>query len=118
RGVTGSTVAPRSSFGDFRGPPDETVTPAPSASEEPPLGRRVPPAMNCRQFRNHHVPFVDDVLSAADMRAMREHLARCESCARLDVRIRRSLMIVRSLPQIDVSTDFAPRLEARLRRVQ
>lgn len=46
---------------------------------------------------------------------MREHLRRCADCSRHDALIRRSLMLVRSLPCIEPSPDFQARLEARLR---
>jgi hypothetical protein len=52
------------------------------------------------------------------MRAMRDHLIVCERCARTDVQVRRSLMVVRSLPQIEPSADFMARLNVRLREVE
>jgi hypothetical protein len=71
--------------------------------------------MNCREFKSNHVGFVDDLLSAADMADMRRHLRLCDRCASLDVRIRRSLMVVRNLPQIEPSADFYIRLSERLK---
>jgi hypothetical protein len=53
--------------------------------------------------------------SAHDENEMREHLRICPACARHDTRIRRSLMLVRSLPRIEPSADFRARLDARLR---
>lgn len=46
---------------------------------------------------------------------MRRHVRRCPSCARHDMLVRRSLMLVKSLPTIEPSPDFQARLEARLR---
>lgn len=46
---------------------------------------------------------------------MRQHMRDCPSCAHHDAIIRRSLMLVRSLPTIEPSPDFQARLEARLR---
>lgn len=46
---------------------------------------------------------------------MREHMRRCPKCARHDTAVRRSLLLVRSLPDIEPSPDFRARLEARLR---
>ena len=46
---------------------------------------------------------------------MRQHLRGCEPCARHDMLVRRSLMLVKSLPSIEPSPDFRARLEARLR---
>jgi hypothetical protein len=71
--------------------------------------------MTCRHFKSRHVGFVDDLLSAADMAEMRRHLRSCPDCAALDVRIRRSLLVVRNLPQIEPSADFYARLTERLR---
>ena len=73
--------------------------------------------MDCREFRNKHVPFVDDVLPAIDMEAMRRHLTRCPKCSRQDTAIRRSLMLVRNLPTIEPSADFMNRLSVRLAEI-
>jgi anti-sigma factor RsiW len=71
--------------------------------------------MTCRQFRSQHTAYVDDLMSSATSRAMREHLMACPRCASADVAVRRSLMVVRSLPTIQLSPDFRSRLEERLR---
>jgi hypothetical protein len=70
--------------------------------------------MDCREFRNKHVAFVDDLLSAVEMRAMHGHRASCARCSRHDTAIRRSLLIVRNLPPIEPSPDFMVRLNERL----
>jgi anti-sigma factor RsiW len=70
--------------------------------------------MECREFRNKHVPFVDDLLSAVEMDAMLRHLSTCSRCSRHDTAIRRSLLLVRNLPPIQPSHDFMQRLNARL----
>jgi hypothetical protein len=70
--------------------------------------------MDCREFRNKHVGYVDDLLPAVDMDAMQQHLAVCSRCSRQDTAIRRSLMLVRNLPTIEPSADFIARLNARL----
>jgi hypothetical protein len=71
--------------------------------------------MDCREFRERHAPYVDLMCSAIDEREMREHVRQCASCARHDTLVRRSLMLVRNLPVIEPSADFAQRLQARLR---
>jgi hypothetical protein len=71
--------------------------------------------MNCREFKSEHVGFVDDLLSAADMADMTRHLRTCARCSTLDVRIRRSLLVIRNLPQIEPSADFYARLSERLK---
>lgn len=72
--------------------------------------------MNCREFKSNHVGFVDDLLPAADMSEMRRHLLVCTDCATLDTRIRRSLLVVRNLPQIEPSADFFVRLSEALKQ--
>jgi hypothetical protein len=72
--------------------------------------------MNCREFKSNHVGFVDDLLAAADMAEMRRHLRSCQKCETLDTRIRRSLLVVRNLPQIEPSADFFARLSEALRQ--
>jgi putative zinc finger protein len=70
--------------------------------------------MDCREFRAKHVAFVDDTLSLVDMEAMQRHLRVCSQCARRDTAVRRSLLVVRNLPEIEPSADFMSRLNARL----
>jgi anti-sigma factor RsiW len=73
--------------------------------------------MDCREFRNNHVAYVDDLLPAVDMDAMTAHLARCTSCARQDTAVRRSLLLVRNLRPIEPSADFMRRLNLRLAEI-
>ena len=70
--------------------------------------------MYCREFRNKHVAFVDDLLPSVEMQAMHGHRATCHRCSRHDTAIRRSLLIVRNLPPIEPSPDFMIRLNQRL----
>ena len=71
--------------------------------------------MDCREFRDQHALFVDLRCSALEENEMREHMRLCPKCSRHDTVVRRSLMLVRSLPSIELSPDFRARLEARLR---
>ena len=48
---------------------------------------------------------------------MRQHLRQCAECSRHDMLVRRSLMLVKSLPTIEPSPEFRARLDARLRTV-
>ncbi len=73
--------------------------------------------MDCREFRSKHVAYVDDLLAAVDMEAMRAHLGWCTSCARQDTAVRRSLLLVRNLPVIEPSPDFIRRLNERLSEI-
>jgi len=71
--------------------------------------------MDCREFRDRHAPFVDLLCSSDEEMEMRQHVRECAPCARHDMLVRRSLMLVKSLPSIEPSPDFRARLEARLR---
>jgi anti-sigma factor RsiW len=73
--------------------------------------------MDCREFRNKHVTFVDDLLPAVEMKAMQRHLAACPRCSRHNTAIRRSLLLVHNLPPIEPSPEFMSRLNARLEQM-
>lgn len=72
--------------------------------------------MNCSEFRKQHCAFVDDTLPGVEIVRMQHHLGECSECTELDTRIRRSLMIARNIPSIQLSDDFGMRLEAKLQR--
>lgn len=74
--------------------------------------------MDCREFCDQHVAFVDDTLAGIELVRMQRHLAECESCAKHDAKIRRALLLFRNLPSIEPSIDFSERLEVRLRSSQ
>jgi hypothetical protein len=74
--------------------------------------------MDCRQFRNKHVAFVDDLLPAVEMDALQRHLTVCSRCSRQDTAVRRSLMLVRSLPPIEPSPEFMAKLNHRLQHLE
>ena len=70
--------------------------------------------MNCREFRRKHDAYIDDTLSGVDLERVARHRSLCETCARLDTRVRRSLLIARNLPIIQPSPAFHERLQTRL----
>jgi anti-sigma factor RsiW len=74
--------------------------------------------MDCREFCDQHLAFVDDTLAGIELVRMHRHLAECENCASKDAKIRRSLLLFRNLPSIEPSAGFAGRLESRLRECQ
>jgi hypothetical protein len=74
--------------------------------------------MDCREFHDKHLAFVDDTLAGIELVGMQMHLTECESCSRHDATIRRSLMLFRSLPAIEPSRDFSSRLEEKLKAVK
>ena len=72
--------------------------------------------MDCREFCENHVAFVDDTLAGIELVRIQRHIAECESCAKQNAKVRRALLIFRNLPLIEPSADFSQRLEARLRQ--
>ena len=74
--------------------------------------------MDCREFQDQHLPFVDDTLPGVELVRMQMHLTECDECARHDATIRRSLMLFRNLPRIEPSPDFSKRLEIKLRQAK
>lgn len=70
--------------------------------------------MRCSEFRDLHQAYVDDTLAGVELLRVQRHIAECPECAEHDTRVRRAMMLVRSLPPIEPSPDFARRLEARL----
>jgi hypothetical protein len=74
--------------------------------------------MDCREFRRNHVAFVDDLLPGIDLVRMQRHVLECDSCSRHDTMIRRTLLVVRNMPRINVSAGFSNRLHAKIRALQ
>lgn len=70
--------------------------------------------MDCKSFARKHSEFVDDTLPGCEMEAMREHRRTCAVCSRRDLDVRRSLLLARNLPRVEVSAGFAERLRHRL----
>lgn len=70
--------------------------------------------MLCREFKEKHIGFVDDTLAGVELVEMRRHIDECDQCAELDTKIKRALLLVRNLPQVEVSEGFSERLGARL----
>src|SRR6476646_9309029 len=77
-----------------------------------------PISMDCREFSDKHVAFVDDTLAGIELVRMQCHIAECGCCAKQDAKIRRALLLFRNLPSIEPSADFSTRLEARIRECQ
>lgn len=79
-----------------------------------PAGFRIAP-MDCKHFRKHHLAYLDDTLPGDLMAQAQRHVLRCDGCAAHDTLVRRSLMVVQSLPVvIEPSAEFQRRLQARL----
>jgi anti-sigma factor RsiW len=74
--------------------------------------------MDCREFCEQHVAYVDDTLAGIELVRMQRHIAECESCAKHDAKIRRALLLFRNLPSIEPSADFSAKLAQRIRECQ
>lgn len=72
--------------------------------------------MRCSEFRDLHCAYIDDTLAGVELVRVQRHKSECAECAALDTRIRRALMVARSLTPIEPSPDFGRRLELRLKR--
>jgi anti-sigma factor RsiW len=70
--------------------------------------------MDCRNFRKQHLAYVDDTLSGDETSLAKSHLHDCDPCREHDTLVRRSLMMARSLPPIEPSTEFQEKLRASL----
>jgi len=70
--------------------------------------------MDCRDFRNEHLAYLDDTLPGNVMAEAQQHIMVCNACAAHDRLVRRSLMLVRNLPELEPSDAFTERLQARL----
>lgn len=70
--------------------------------------------MDCKHFRKHHLAYLDDTLAGDLMAQAQRHILVCDRCAAHDTLVRRSLMVARSMPEIEPSAEFQRRLRARL----
>lgn len=74
--------------------------------------------MNCLEFREQYLAFVDHTLPPAAQSAAEGHLAACQVCARHDLAMRRGLFVLRNLPPVQPSSDFFARLTNTLQRME
>jgi anti-sigma factor RsiW len=74
--------------------------------------------MNCLEFRNQYLAFVDQTLPTTEQSAAGQHLASCSACARHDLAMRRGLLVLRNLPSVEPSSDFFVRLTTTLHRME
>jgi len=70
--------------------------------------------MDCRTFRKQHFAYLDDTLPGDEMSAAQRHVMACDSCAAHDTMVRRTLMLVRNMNDIEPSAHFRERMQARL----
>lgn len=69
--------------------------------------------MDCIEFLTRYSEFADGV-GVADAASFQDHLRTCASCARYDRVVRRGADLLRTLPPIQPSDDFLPRLRHQL----
>jgi anti-sigma factor RsiW len=74
--------------------------------------------MDCLDFRNQYLAYVDQTLPRAAQSAAEGHLAVCGQCARHDLAMRRGLLVLRNLPSVEPSSDFFDRLTETLHRME
>jgi hypothetical protein len=74
--------------------------------------------MDCREFCDQHLAFVDDTLAGIELVRMQQHLAECRRCSDQDTKVRRALLLFRNLPSIEPSAEFSARLEARIKNCE
>ncbi len=74
--------------------------------------------MNCLEFRNQYLAFVDQTLPPTAQAAADAHLVACGECMRHDIAMRRGLLVLRNLPGVEPSSDFYNRLTTTLHRME
>jgi len=74
--------------------------------------------MTCRDYLEDHTELLDGYLPAGRADDLRGHARACPACADYDRTVRRSLEELRRVETIDVSDDFALRLQHRLLHVR
>lgn len=70
--------------------------------------------MTCQEFLARYSDYLDERMDAIEAPRWRRHVEVCPACARYDRILRKGLPLMRSLPHIEPSHDFFPRLQHRL----
>jgi hypothetical protein len=76
------------------------------------------PDATCDEILAAHSDYLDGVLPPHEAATVQWHLASCASCGRYDRVVRRGADLVRELPVVEPSDDFAERLQHRLYHLQ
>jgi hypothetical protein len=74
--------------------------------------------MDCLDFRNQYLAFVDQTLPLADQSAAELHLITCSACTRHDLAMRRGLVVLKNLPTVEPSADFYARLTTTIHKLE
>lgn len=70
--------------------------------------------MECQEFLEGYSEYLDGRLAEGRRDDFRAHHGACEACRRYDRVVRRGTNVWRSLPEVEPSADFLPRLQHRL----
>ncbi len=70
--------------------------------------------MNCSEFIHRFSEFYDAPLGAAIRLEAEAHLEECENCARYRDVVSRGVILLQSLPAVELPESFRPRLQHRL----
>lgn len=76
-----------------------------------PLGR---PIRSCPEFLDAHSDYLDGLVPDQEIRWLDAHAASCSSCRSYDSIVRRGLLLARNLPEIEPSSHFHDKLQARI----
>ncbi|HEY8468108.1 MAG TPA: hypothetical protein VIL18_00630 [Longimicrobiales bacterium] len=70
--------------------------------------------MTCQEFLARYSDYLDELVDPLEAVQWRRHIEECVACGRYDRVMRQGLELVRTLPRIEPSPDFAARLQHRL----
>lgn len=73
--------------------------------------------MDCTKFLAGHSEYLDGVLAAEEAEGFSRHMEVCSSCARYHRVLVKGRELLRTLPPVEPSFDFYPRLQHRLYHV-
>lgn len=74
--------------------------------------------MTCSEFIERYSGYYDDDVAPDVTAAMESHMASCEECRRYHQVFDQGRDLLQSLPEIDVSDDFLPRLKHRIYHIE
>ena len=73
--------------------------------------------MECQEFLEGYSEYLDGRLAGEEGTPFEVHMDACDGCRRYDRVIRRGVKVWRSIPEVEPSPDFLPRLRHRLYHV-
>ncbi|MBE7035214.1 MAG: zf-HC2 domain-containing protein [Ruminococcaceae bacterium] len=71
-------------------------------------------SVSCQKVQDLLPSYIDDMVSAEEKEAIKEHLASCEICAAEETFLRNTVAVAKNLPQLAVSDTFRAKLHDRL----